>query len=181
MKNANIPIQEQLIHEMRTQDIHTIKVKQITDALNISRSTFYLYYNSVFEVLDVIEDTLITNIENISKLFWSYPPNEHYLRTAHPVILKTLEYVKENKEYSKVLWGPYGDPGFKIKCRRLIRNAFFPPHLIETSPGNDSLYEIAFLTGGHLELVNCWIQMDCQYDIEKLTLLVYRLMYSDYK
>lgn len=179
MHTKKFLIQQQLIHEMQSKDIHEIKVKQLVDTLHISRSTFYMYYDSIFDVLQDIEDSFATNVQNISVSFWAYPPNSHYLKEPHPIILKALQCIKDHKELAKVLWGPHGDPSFKIKCRKMIRHAFFPKHLVETSKNDDSLYQTAFMTGGHLELVNCWIDNDCCYDIEKLTILVYTLMYAN--
>ena len=75
-------------------------------------------------------------------------------------------YLRDHKEIPKVLWGPHGDQTFRIQCRKMIRNAFYPEHIFSTNREKD-LYNIAFKTGGHLELVNCWIDHDCSLSPEK--------------
>lgn len=181
MKNAKIQIQKQLIEKMKTECIHTIKVKHLVDSLCISRSTFYLYYDSVFSVLQDIEDLFFYELQAIANTFWSYPPNIHYLTEPHPVILKAMTYLNNQKEVAKVLWGPYGDQTYRIRCRKMIQHAFFPKHIFATSEKPDTIYNISFMVGGHLELINCWIDNDCSFNIKDLTLLIYKLMYGDYK
>lgn len=181
MKEAKLQIQRQLLKEMKTRNIYNIKVKHIVDALHISRSTFYLYYDSVFAVLQNLEDHYFIGLQDIAITFWSYPPDSKYLSEPHPIILKVMTYLRENKELSKVLWGPHGDLMFKTRCRKMIRHAFFPEQIFSSNQKENFKYAIAFMIGGHLELVNSWIDDDCSYNAEDLTLLVYRLMYGDYK
>lgn len=181
MKNVKHQIQYQLLQFLKSQDIHTIKVKQLVDSLNIGRSTFYLYYDSVFSVLQDIEDTFFEGLQTIANLFWSYPPNSHYLKEPHPIILKAMVYLKDNQETAKILWGPYGDQIFKIRCQKMVTHAFYPKHIFSSQTDEDMIYHSAFMVGGHLELVNCWINRDCDYPVESVTLLIYRLMYGVYK
>ncbi len=182
MKNAKMRIQKQLIELMKSQSIHTIKVNNLTNSLGIGRSTFYLYYNSIFSVLQDIEDEFFDELQTIATTFWSYPPNSHYLNEPHPIILKVMIFLKSKKDIGKVLWGPYGDHTFRIRCRKMIKNAFYPKHIFPPSENNsNTIYEAAFVIGGHLELVNCWMDNDCSLPPEELTLLIYKLMYSNYK
>lgn len=181
MKNTKKQIQNQLLELLTIQDIHTIKVTQLTDALEISRSTFYLYYDSVFSVLQDIEDTFFEGLQSIAVMFWSYPPNSHYLREPHPIILRAMQYLQSHLEITRILWGPYGDQSFRIRCRKMIKQAFYPKHIFTPSAADDSLYYTAFMVGGHLELVNCWVETNCVYDAGDLTLLIYRLMYGNYR
>jgi hypothetical protein len=181
MKNTKDLIQKAVIQNMKIQDIHSIKVCQLVNTLNISRSTFYLYYDSVFDVLQDIEDTFFENLQALANNFWSYPPNIRYLQEPHPIIQKTMTFLRDNMETPKVLWGPYGDPLFKSKCKKMIRKAFFPSHIYELLDSDETTLSVAYMTGGHLELINHWIENDCSYDLEKLSLLIYRLMFSEYK
>jgi ACT domain-containing protein len=65
MKNAKMQIQSYLLEKMKNQDIHTIKVKELVDCLHISRSTFYLYYASIFAVLQDIEDIFLKGFNQL--------------------------------------------------------------------------------------------------------------------
>lgn len=181
MKNAKALIQKSLIQKMRTQDIHTIKVSQLVNSLHISRSTFYLYYDSVFAVLQDIEDLFFEQLKEIACNFWSYPPNKRYLTEPHPCIQKAITLLHDNKEIAKILWGPYGDPVFKTRCKKMIRQSFFPNHIYNPEESAKTALSVAYMTGGHLELINYWIDTDCSYDTQELTLLIYRLMFSEYK
>lgn len=58
MKNTNCKtkIRDTFWDLLSTKDINQIHVKEITEILGINRSTFYLYYDSIYDILQEIED-----------------------------------------------------------------------------------------------------------------------------
>ncbi len=181
MRNAKTQIQNIVIKQLKTQDINTIKVKMIVDALKISRSTFYLYYDSVFAVLQDIEDSYFDNLKNIADMFWSYPPNKSYLTQPHPIIHQVLTYLYNHQDISMVLWGPHGDEMFKLRCKKMIMQSFYPPHIYAPSHTEEEYFIVTFMVGGHLEMINRWLNEGCIYPLEDMVLLTYRLMFGNYK
>jgi AcrR family transcriptional regulator len=63
MQNTKYKIQAQLLSMMENSDLHTIKVNKLTNALGIGRGTFYMYYDSIYEVLQEIEDKFFAGLE----------------------------------------------------------------------------------------------------------------------
>lgn len=179
MKVNREQIQKLLLHKMKQQDIHTIKVTDLTGELHISRSTFYLYYDSVFTVLQDIEDSFFDQLWTIAKSFWTYPPGNQYLSQPHPIIFEVMAFLQKNCELCQILWGPYGDQTFRIRCHRAIQQAFFPKHLFGDQSSFETRCTTVFLSGGHLELINYWIASGCQVSPAEFTLIVYKLMFRD--
>ncbi len=180
MKNAKLMIRKQLLVVLKTEDIHSVKIREIIDPLEISRSTFYLYYDSIFSVLQEIEDEFFDGMAKLSGEMRSYLPNNKYLSEPHPCIVKTLSFMRDNKETAKVLWGPYGDQMFRNRCRNMVQEAFFPEYIYDDIKADETPYWISFMIGGHLDLINFWISNDCEYPIEDLSLLIYRMMFGHF-
>lgn len=179
--NTKYQIQKQLLEIMKVKNVNTIKVREVTDSLNISRSTFYLHYNSIFAVLQEIEDIYFNELESITCKFCSYPYNPRYLKDPHPIIFKAFSYVKENKEVTKVLWGPYGDCMFQVRCRKMPINTFFPNQVFRQKTFEEEEFDFitTYISSGYLSLVNQWINTDCKCSIEKMSLLSYRLIFNN--
>lgn len=50
---------------VQTKDMMDISVSELTEAAHITRSTFYMYYDSVAAVRDQIENDIISHLDNI--------------------------------------------------------------------------------------------------------------------
>ena len=179
MKDTKKQIQEKLLEMLKTQDIYTIKVKALTEALQVSRGTFYLYYDSAFAVLQEIEDDFFDQLQNSAKEFWRYPLDEKDLNTPHPVLLNVILFLDKNRRISEILWGAHGDAVFQSRCKRMIRDQFFPAQISHSLYPEDTDMVVAFKVGGHLETLNCWWANNYKITAEKLAVKTYQLMFSD--
>ena len=94
MKNAKKLIRKQVLEALKTTDIHNVQVKAITDAIGISRSTFYIYYDSAYSVLQDIEDEFFNGLQAANASFWYYPLKKEYMTEPHPILLNVLRYLK---------------------------------------------------------------------------------------
>jgi AcrR family transcriptional regulator len=163
---------------MKGKNIDSIKVKEIAESLNISRSTFYLYHDSVYDVLQEIEDAFFKEFERVSATFQTLPLDDRYYNEPNPCIVKGLEFIYEQRELAVVLWGPYGDPAFQASCKKLIRKNFYAKALHEHYISGESELTAAFLVGGHQELINHWLMHDAGFTVEGITIILYRMMFG---
>ncbi len=179
MKNAKAQIQQQVLEMLRSTHIHNIQVKAVTNALGISRSTFYLYYDSVYAVLQDIEDRYFTGLEAANASFWRYPLKEEYMEQPHPVLLDILHYLRANREVSNILRGPFGEPMFQVRARKCLEASLCPRPLMETYYPRDTDLCVAYLIGGHLEVIHEWMLGGCAMEDEKFCVKLYRLMFAE--
>lgn len=179
MKNAKKLIRKQVLEALKTTDIHNIQVKAITDAIGISRSTFYIYYDSAYSVLQDIEDEFFNGLQAANASFWYYPLKKEYLTEPHPILLNVLKYLKEHREVSNTLRGPYGEVMFQIRCRKCLQQSLCPEPLMKVYYPEDTDLHVSYLMGGHVEILQNWMSSDCPIPEEELTVKLYRLMFSD--
>ena len=178
MKNAKKRIRQQVLEALKTTDIHNVQVKAITDALGISRSTFYIYYDSAYSVLQDIEDEFFSGLQAANATFWYYPLKKEYMQEPHPILLNILKYLKENRDVSNTLQGPYGEVMFQIRCRKCLQQSLFPEPLMKAYFPEDTELNVSYLMGGHLEILQNWMRNDCPIPEEELTVKLYRLMFG---
>ena len=179
MKNAKKKIQRQVLEALKTTDIHSIQVKAITDACGISRSTFYIYYDSAYSVLQDIEDEYFNGLQEANAHFWYYPLKKEYLREPHPILLKVLRYLQEHRDISNTLRGPYGEVMFQLRCRRTLQQSLCPEPLMKAYYPEVTELHISYIMGGHVEVLQTWLADDCPIPAEEIAVKLYRLMFGD--
>ncbi|TPF96360.1 hypothetical protein EP30_08000 [Bifidobacterium sp. UTCIF-39] len=92
--------------------IEKISVKQITDLAGYNRATFYLYFSSVRDVRDQIEDDLIAQRNAMLNA------SMHDGKLA--ITPKLTDVPMTLFRYGKVLLGPHGDPKFVERAENSV-------------------------------------------------------------
>lgn len=110
-----------LINMMETTPYYKIKVSNFVAETGISRSSFYFYFNSIYSVLEKIEDDFIkgisdeyTAVSRLSSGVMHEPDGEMMLRS-------TVHYISKNLRLIRILSGPNGDPNFQYKLSSRAR------------------------------------------------------------
>ena len=105
--------------------IEKISVKQITDLAGYNRATFYLYFSSVRDVRDQIEDDLIA--QRNAMLSASMHDGKLAITPELTDVPMTLF------RYGKVLLGPHGDPKFVERAENSVW-PYIQPTLFPDTP-----------------------------------------------
>lgn len=179
LKNAKKLIQKQILEALKTMDIHNVQVKAITDAIGISRSTFYIYYDSAYAVLQDIEDEYFKGLQDANAKFWYYPLKQEYMSEPHPILLNVLEYLKDNRDVSTTLRGPYGEVMFQLRCRKVLQQSLCPEPLMKVYYPEDTDLHISYIMGGHIEVLHSWLNSECPAPAEEIAVKLYRLMFGN--
>ena len=96
--------------------IEQITIKEITDKAGYHRSTFYLYFLDIYDVLNQLEETLLEYLKEQVLSSLENSPNDD--------ITQTLADVYETKgDYFGTLLGENGDPYFSQKMKDVMRPA----------------------------------------------------------
>jgi AcrR family transcriptional regulator len=114
--------------------IEKVTVKDITARAGYNRSTFYMYFLDVYDVLEQIENLVMPTHEGLI---------DHPAEVAAqglPIDTLTRMYEK-NKKYYVVLFGENGDPAFQNKFKNYIK-ATLIQHLAQE--GIPVTFEIEF-------------------------------------
>ena len=110
--------------------IEKISVKQITDLAGYNRATFYLYFSSVRDVRDQIEDDLIAQRD--AMLNASMHDGKLAITPELTDVPMTLF------RYGRVLLGPHGDPKFVERAENSVW-PYIQPILFPDTPNVEEI------------------------------------------
>lgn len=137
---------------MTKKKINEITVKELTDLADVNRSTFYLYYKDIFDMLEQVENEMLADF---SENFGYYIKNTNDQDTTIEFFTHIFEHVQIYSDICKILLGPEGDYCFIEKFKKVI---------IQTKPPFDeSIPEITihflrpYIISGCVGIVQQWI------------------------
>lgn len=108
-----------LIEMMQKEPFYKIHVTDLVRELDIGRSTFYTYFDSIFSVLQKIEDDIFKHFEkkddSIHQVITSPDKLTEYIS------MFSITTLKEDAFAISVLLGENGDPAFQARYIRYLR------------------------------------------------------------
>ncbi|MBC3796490.1 TetR/AcrR family transcriptional regulator [Acetobacterium tundrae] len=142
--------------------IEKISVKEVCDLAGYNRSTFYVYFIDVYEILEEIEEQTITT-EDFEKIVIKQLFRGKLSHTDRKKIILTsvLEFFEKNKTYLPVLLGENGDPLFRQKVLKKLTPAVLsmykkltPQELLEVT------YLMEYQSAAMLSTISKWYTND---------------------
>lgn len=155
------------------KNIRDIKVKELVDIVDINRSTFYLHYTDIYDMLEKIEQELM---DEILKAFAKHPlgPKEN----TPLFIADIFEILSSNRTICKALVGPHGDMAFVVKMENIIGThalASITPRLKDTSPA-ELRYTYAYCLNGCVGLIKDWLLNDAKETPKEMSDLMFHMV-----
>lgn len=149
--------------------IETITIKEVADLAGFNRGTFYLYYKSIYDLLQKTEQELL---EDFAKRV-DYHLKLYYSKIDNPdekVFQDMQENFLKNGEYFKVLNGENGDPRFKAKMKNIVKDAY-RKHLNVDSSKRVSKFEylLEYLVEANTSIIQYWL-MNRDKDTPRITI-----------
>ena len=117
-----------LLQEKQAKDI---TVKELTELADMNRGTFYLYYKDVYDMLEKLEDSMFSALDEILDSERSRgTPN-----SGRAILVDLFRFVEENQEMCRLLLSPHGDMKFLHRVNQIMwENAgrtLRPPELMQ--------------------------------------------------
>lgn len=163
-------LKESLLLLMSEKSIQNITIRELCDAAGINRSTFYNHYGCPADILNEIENSVITDLEEIWKANGAgqnWPLNKR--------IEALCTYLLENRSLSKLL---FRDSDTNSEFASLLLNA---SHVLATydqvfsyvkDPDSKRLM-FTFLTNGAYHVIRQWLLEDIPKTPKEMGDLVY--------
>ena len=163
-----------LLYLLEKKDIEFITVTEITKRAGVNRSTFYLHY-------DNIDDLLKETLENLNRRFIGSfglklsvtieSRRDAYLITDE-FLIPYLNFCKEHKRLFKLIQRkPHLFNAEKV-YKSMYEKIFYPAISQFVKEENERIYTLEFFTQGVVGMIHKWIDMDCKTDIDELVALI---------
>ncbi len=103
-----------------------ITVQDICNEASLQRSTFYLHFDNIDQMMRDIEDRILDELGELSSIFgkFDFTKTGSGLSIVNEDYNKMMIYLHNNKEYILPLLSPNGDPYFTKKYRDNIRKTY---------------------------------------------------------
>ena len=173
---------EALLLLLEQKDFDAITVKEICRKAGVNRSTFYLHYESMN---DLLEETVGMINDRFKASLSSVPADDpsKVVLTSEKYLRPYLGFIKENMRAYKVIHQK--DHLFNSqKTFESFYQSIFSPALTHFGVDEkEKKYVFAFYTQGTVAIIGKWLEEDCRNDIDLIIDLIMRhtLAYGRYE
>ena len=158
---------DKLIELIEQTPLHKIKVVDLCKQARIGRSTFYQYFDSVYDAVQHIEDRFLKGFPSEESISLDRIFARESSDKGHPVTRERMAYWTDNAHILRALLGENGDPAFQMRIAnrfwRVTKRNFEPgSHLSESELRAFSSY----IAGGWGEVLSRWARSDPETNLE---------------
>ena len=174
VRKTKAQLREGLARLMQQKSIKEISVKELVDEVDINRSTFYLHYTDIYQMLQKIEEDAMQNITEVMK---KYPLDSNNPDSVLQFIVQFFSIMDNDRDLCLALLGPHGDMAFVEQIENLLAKTFLS-HLPEKFPENDPYikYPYSFILNGCVGLIRTWLSGPETESPEQVARLTYHLI-----
>lgn len=173
--NTALRMDEALIALLETKDLEYITVKEICHQAGVNRSTFYLHYETI---ADLVNETL----EMINQRFLSYFPQqedevlgnmgsqerEKLVLVTREYLLPYLCFIRDNKKIYRAAFRNPSSMQTHARYGKLKQHILIPILERFAIPAAHHPYYIAYYVEGIAAIIKEWLQRDCADEVEMI-------------
>ena len=159
-----------LISLLEKKDIDFITVTEITKKAGVNRSTFYLHYENIYELLEETIKNLnakFINSFNVQVPLKINSPQDAFLIT-NDFLVPYLNFCKENKRVLRLVNQKPQLFQNKESYQKMYNLIFYPAISLFVNNENERIYYLEFFTQGIAAIVHKWLEFDCATEIKEL-------------
>lgn len=169
-------LRDSLISLMKERPVTEIGIKEICTRAEVSRSTFYVYYEGIYHLLAEIEDGIMKYSDDMFKQLEDLIKRRR--RTFTVIHQKSLEFIADKDNPMQVLLSENGDINFQkrffqriiSRIRKIMDNA-------TGNPADRYIHEgySIFIIHGAIGLIQYWLKNNMHIPIPTLTKMLDKL------
>lgn len=143
---------------MKTKSIKNITVRELSDEVDINRSTFYLHYKDIYDMVEKIENNLtdgfLNTLDELSK-------NRITKNTLMDFLKDTYTIIYSNADICAVLLSKNGDIAFHKKITDIIYQKIhdiIQNLMPNSSTENEITIATCYFISGIIGIIETWLQ-----------------------
>jgi len=161
-----------LLYLLEKKDFDKITIKEICEKAGVNRSTFYLHYES-------IEDLLFETVENLNYEFkecFNVKPviidKKSSILLTEEYLVPYLNFVKRNKRVLKTIHSKPGLFNSEKVYMKMCDKFFYPALKAFHVDEKEKLYIFEYFTKGVVAIIKKWIEKECEDSVDFITKLI---------
>lgn len=177
--NTAVRMDQAFLKLLEKKDMEYITVKELCETAGVNRSTFYLHYETIGDLLaESVQymnrkflEHMKLRTENFVSKIRECPLDELYLVTP-TYLMPYLEYIQQNKCLFRTMLKNSGSLRLDGTYRRMMRHVFLPILERFQVPELDRQYMVAFYMNGLMAILFEWLKNDCEDSIEHVCVIM---------
>ena len=170
---------EALIKLLEKKDFEYITIKEICETAGVNRSTFYLHYENLSDLLKETTNYVVDkhlayysyNTEGITEGFRNHKKSDMIFITEE-YLTPYLTFIKENQRIFKVTIKQFNTMNFSAVYAKMFTHIFDPILGRFNVPESRRSYVIKFYLTGIYAVVTEWINKDCSDDMSEIVKII---------
>ena len=159
-------LREGLAELLMVKSIQNITVKELSDKVDINRSTFYANFTDIYDLYHQTEDAVVQEISNIFL--------ENYASSPRSFFEILFQYVSDNKQICCMFFGKNVSPTFFSRLTALFKESclscWCDSYGVANTTKELEYYAHFYLSGG-LAVVDKWAKENFEYSGEQLVMI----------
>lgn len=145
-----------LMQLMETKDINDISVKELSDLADINRSTFYLHYNDIYDMLTQVENELFVEFNDILDSTMSPGVGDISTQTQ-TTLLEIFSFLERHRDVARTIMGAHGDLAFVNRLKNLVQERIYT--ILDSDRTHyDYAYIESFIVSGCIGVIETWLR-----------------------
>lgn len=157
-----------LIELLKESSIYTISVTELCKKAELNRSTFYKYYENIFDVMADIEYDVINEGGNCIKEINGKNINDIY-KSVNELLLN----IKENKDAYFVIINQENDSEFyKNMLEKVVDFFKYQTAMLNINIKENENYIYSYIISGSASVIKNWINLNCDKPSMEISKLI---------
>lgn len=177
--NTAIKMDKAFLELLETKDFSYITVKEICEKARVNRSTFYLHYETVEDLLtesvEYMNEQFLSHMKQDSKTFMELlkdcPKEELYLVTPK-YLVPYLDYIQKHKRLFRTAVRKAWILQLDNSYRRMFQHVFTPILERYGVLVEDRQYIMSFYIHGMMAVITEWLKKDCNDPVEHVITVI---------
>ena len=180
--NTACLMNEALILLLEKKDYSFITVKEICEKAGVNRSTFYLHYETMDDLLSESIEYVGNKLHKkysekvLNKQIISSSKLEDLILITPEYLLPYLEFLKENKAIYKIAFSQPNVFKVDLVLKHLHKNIFGPILNKFAIPLNEQKYMMQFYLSGISSIIIEWIKNGCKDNIQSIVSVIMKCL-----
>lgn len=170
-------IRDAFLDLIDTVGFEKISVIDLTKKAMISRTTFYLHYKDKYDLLEKMENDILSGLKDIATdlVLDEIVANGLTSEKIFPLLLRVYDYIKENQRFFKSILCENGDPSFYYKLNDAIK-LIYPQNIDSDMFKISKNYILAFIIGIHTSIINEWIKTGMKETPQEIVSMITQIL-----
>lgn len=171
-------LREALISLVAEKNFNSLTIQEVTDRAGLNRTTFYLHYTGLHELLEDCARTLFDQMR--SEI---YAKKTLYSARLEPFVESVFQHLAAHEKFYGVMLGKQGDPFFRMLFQELLSELIFEPIARETTfadAGHQFEITLQFFSAGFAGIASWWLENDMPISAQQASQQITRDILPDY-